>query len=164
MKYPAKDLLTHLKSQIGAMHSFTPQDPLASATFRQYFEAIGDFNPVYFDTEIAESIGFESLIARPTLICESEQFSGTVEENTPFSQRTFLNGHWYNWLRAGNNYEFYNSAKVGDVISTKKTFEDVWLKKGENGTHIFKKINIYYRNQSGETLAKNEEIMFVTLA
>ena len=164
MKLLPNEFLGRLKSQIGVTHSFTTPDPLSSGTFRQYFEVVGDFNPVYFDHEFAKSIGHPRLLAPPTLICESEQFSDQVAENNIFSGRICFNGDWYNWLRAGNAYEFYNPAKIGDVIVTKKIFEDVWLKKGKNGNHIFKQVNIFYTNQNGDRLAKNEETMFITLA
>ena len=157
------DLFTHLKSQIGVEQSFTSPDVLTSGTFRQYCQATGDSNPVYFEPAFAKMIGHDGLIAPPTLVCESEQFRGPVEVNTILSERIHFMGHWYDWLRAGNNYEFYQSVRIGDLISTKKRFEDVWKKKGKSGNHIFRKIVIHYSNQSGKRLARNEEIMFVTI-
>jgi hypothetical protein len=163
MNIPSNDILIHLKSQIGFEQSFTSPDPLSSGTIRQYCEAIGDYNPVYFDPVFAKAVGYDGLIAPPSLICESEQFSGYCEVNPILSGSYYFREHWYSWLRAGNNYEFYRPANIGDLISTEKCLEDVWLKIGSKGTHIFRKILIIYKNQCGVTLAKNEEIMFLTV-
>tara|TARA_B100000470_G_C19673840_1_gene338801 strand:+ start:221 stop:715 length:495 start_codon:yes stop_codon:yes gene_type:complete len=156
-------LLIHLKSQVGFELCFTSPDLVTSATFRQYFQAIGDFNPVYFEPQFAKKTGHDRLIGPPTLVCESEQFKDLFEASSILSERTYFMGYWYDWLRAGNNYEFYQSVRVGDLISTKRRFEDVWLKEGKSGNHIFRRVVIHYSNQEGESLARNEEIMFVTI-
>ena len=163
MKKRLDALLIHLKSQIGVEQWFTSPDVVTSATFRQYFQAMGDSNPVYFDPAFAKMIGHDGLIAPPTLVCESEQFKEPCGATSILSERTYFMGYWYDWLRAGNNYEFYQSVRVGDLISTKRRFEDVWLKEGKSGKHLFRKIVIHYSNQGGERLARNEEIMFVTI-
>ena len=156
-------LLIHLKSQIGFELCFTSPDFVTSATFRQYFEAIGDFNPVYFEPGFAKKTGHDGLIGPPSLVCESEQFISSAGTDSILSDRTYFMGYWYDWLRAGNNYEFYQSVRVGDLISTKRRFEDVWYKEGKSGTHLFRKVVIHYSNHMGQSLARNEEIMFVTI-
>ena len=143
-------LLERLKATVGQEIVLRAPDEIGRSSLRQYALAIGDFNPLYSNREFAQANGLRDVMAPPTLICDTWQYvdsgRGPIRE---------LEG-----LRAGNEYEFFQTIHPDDVITAHWTVKDVYEKTGRTGSLVFQVIETTFYNQSDELLARNTETMF----
>ncbi|MEV4898921.1 MaoC family dehydratase N-terminal domain-containing protein, partial [Nonomuraea sp. NPDC055795] len=56
--------------------TYTAPEELGRAAIRYFAEAVGDANPLYTDDAYAREHGYDGVIAPPTLIFETNQFTG----------------------------------------------------------------------------------------
>ena len=152
-------LLERLKATVGQEIVLRAPDELGRSSLRQYALAIGDFNPLYSNREFAQANGLRDVMAPPTLICDTWQYvdsdmdeRGDLLGRGPIRQ---LEG-----LRAGNEYEFFQTIHPDDVITAHWTVKDVYEKTGRTGSLVFQVIETTFYNQSDELLARNTETMF----
>ena len=112
-------LLTgELKSWIGREAHYPAREELGRASIRYFALALGDDNPLYVDDAYAKQAGYPSLIAPPTLICESCQYAHQAP-----NADGYLGHEWHlpvpntRLVRAGNDYEFIRPVLPIDRIS-----------------------------------------------
>ncbi|GAA5071005.1 FAS1-like dehydratase domain-containing protein [Nocardia iowensis] len=147
---------------IGREVTYTAPEPLGRAAIRYFAVAVGDDNPLYTDETYARAHGYAGVIAPPTLICETNQFTGLPRDDDGFA------GH--NWgievpgtslVRGGNTYEFHQPTRPADIITAAWRIVDVETKGGK----LFVRSRATYRNQHGALLATNDEtLIYVPLA
>ena len=68
-------LTEHLKTWIGREAHYPAHEELGRASIRYFALALGDDNPLYLEDEYAREAGYPSVIAPPTLICETCQYA-----------------------------------------------------------------------------------------
>lgn len=107
---------------------------------KRFAEAIGDDNPLYHDTEFAQTSPFKGIIAPPTFVFEWNHHEAIAD--------AALVGN----IRAGNEYEFFQPLRPGDIITSKSKIKDVYEKQGHSGTMIFIVCETTYTNQRDELL------------
>ena len=152
-------LLERLKATVGQEIVLRAPDEIGRSSLRQYALAIGDFNPLYSNREFAQANGLRDVMAPPTLICDTWQYvDSDMDERGDLLGRGPIRE--LEGLRAGNEYEFFQTIHPDDVITAHWAVKDVYEKTGSTGSLVFQVIETTFYNQSDELLARNTETMF----
>ena len=152
-------LLERLKATVGQEIVLRAPDEIGRSSLRQYALAIGDFNPLYSNREFAQANGLRDVMAPPTLICDTWQYvDSDMDERGDLLGRGPIRE--LEGLRAGNEYEFFQTIHPDDVITAHWTVKDVYEKTGRTGSLVFQVIETTFYNLADELLARNTETMF----
>ncbi|SPP98128.1 FAS1-like dehydratase domain-containing protein [Bradyrhizobium vignae] len=152
-------LTEELKAWIGREAHYPAQEELGRASIRYLALAMGDENPLYVDDAYAREAGYPSVIAPPTLVCETCQYA---------HRRPDANGYiGHEWqlpvpncrmIRAGNEYEFVRPLLPQDRISVTWILEDIVERaSSRGGTQLFVSSVARFRDAAGEVVAINRE-------
>jgi len=112
---------------------------------REFANAIGDKNPVYYDEKAANEEGFKGLALPPSFPIVFSLAGGlmtVVLEDLKVDLVKALHG--------GQQYEYFKPVKPGDIVTGKIRIADVFEKTGKAGTMDFIIIETTYTNQNGE--------------
>ena len=148
-----------LRAAIGRTKHYPAHEALGRGAIRYFALALGDPNPLYRDDEFAKAAGHPSVIAPPTLVCETCQYA-----DTPPGENGYIGHEWdlpidnVRLIRAGNDYEFTRPVLPEDEISVTWTIEDIEERPARRGgTQLYVTSLAVYANQDGERLATNRE-------
>jgi len=148
-----------LRSWIGREVHFPAREELGRASIRYFALALGDDNPLYVDEDYARAAGYPSVIAPPTLICETCQYAHRAPD-----RHGYIGHAWElpitgcRLIRAGNDYEFMRPVLPTDRISVTWTLEDIVERKSSRGgTQLFVTSVARYRDAAGALVAVNRE-------
>ena len=152
-------LTEELKSWIGREAHYPAREELGRASIRYFALALGDDNPLYVDDAHARKAGYRSVIAPPTLICETCQYA----HQKPTADG-YIGHEWHlpvpnaRLVRAGNDYEFMRPVLPSDRISVTWTLENMVEKpSSRGGTQLFVSSVARYRDAQAEIVAINRE-------
>ena len=152
-------LTDELKAMIGREVHYPAREELGRASIRYFALAMADDNPLYVDDAYAQEAGHPSVIAPPTLICETCQYA-----HRPPDADGYIGHEWRldvpnsRMIRAGNDYEFVRAILPTDRISVTWTLEDIAERKASRGgTQLFVSTVARYRDAAGEIVAINRE-------
>ena len=152
-------LTEELKAWIGREAHYPAREELGRASIRYFALALGDDNPLYVDDAYAKKAGHPSVIAPPTLICESCQYGHRAP-----NADGYIGHEWHlpvpnaRIIRAGNDYEFMRPVLPTDRISVTWTLESIVEKpSSRGGTQLFVSSVARYRDARGEVVAINRE-------
>ena len=152
-------LTEELKAWIGREAHYPAREELGRASIRYFALAMGDDNPLYVDDEYARKAGYPSVIAPPTLVCETCQYA----HHAPNAEG-YIGHEWRlpvpnaRLVRAGNDYEFTRPVLPTDRISVTWTLESIVEKpSSRGGTQLFVTSVARYRDANGEVVAINRE-------
>lgn len=137
-----------LKRWIGTEKDMGSETVEAGA-IKKFADAIKDPNPLWRDQEYAKSSGYMSVIAPPTFIhcLRSIGYPNITPQPMPWKSTTSLNG--------GNEFEYFNPIRPGDVISGKAKLIDIFNRDTRQmGPMIFTVVEMTYTNQTGDLVAK----------
>lgn len=160
-------LTEQLKAWIGREAHYAAREELGRASIRYFALALGDDNPLYVDDGYAREAGYASVIAPPTLICETCQYS-----HCPPNEDGYIGHEWKlpiqgcRLIRAGNDYEFMRPLLPIDLISVIWTLENIVERsRSGGGTQLFVSSVARYCDAAGELVAINREtIVYQPLA
>ena len=154
-------LTDDLKAWIGREVHYPAREELGRASIRYFALAMGDDNPLYVDDAYAQEAGHPSVIAPPTLVCETCQYS-----NRPPDEDGYIGHEWHlpvpdaRMIRAGNDYEFVRPVLPGDRISVTWKLEDMAERtSSRGGTQLFVSSVATYRDAAGDVVAVNRETL-----
>jgi acyl dehydratase len=154
-------LTDELKAWIGREAHYPAREELGRASIRYFALALGDENPLYVDDAYARQAGYPSVIAPPTLICETCQYA-----HRPPDAGGYIGHEWHlpvtgcRLIRAGNDYEFMRPVLPEDSISVTWTLEDIVERSASRGgTQLFVTSVAQYRDAGGELVAVNRETL-----
>lgn len=154
-------LTDEVRAWIGRDAHYPAREELGRASIRYFALALGDGNPLYFDDAYAKEAGYSSVIAPPTLICESCQYA-----HQPPNADGYIGHEWHlpvsgcRLIRAGNEYEFMRPVLPADRISVTWTLEDIVERSSSRGgTQLFVTSVARYRDAAGEVVAVNRETL-----
>jgi len=154
-------LTDEVRAWIGREAHYAAREELGRASIRYFALALGDGNPLYFDDAYAKEAGYSSVIAPPTLICESCQYA-----HQPPNADGYIGHEWHlpvsgcRLIRAGNEYEFMRPVLPADRISVTWTLEDIVERSSSRGgTQLFVTSVARYRDAAGEVVAVNRETL-----
>ena len=152
-------LTEEIKGWIGREAYYPAREELGRASIRYFALALGDDNPLYVDDAYAKKAGYPSVIAPPTLICESCQYAHQAP-----NADGYIGHEWHlpvpnaRLVRAGNDYEFMRPVLPSDRISVTWTLESIVEKpSSRGGTQLFVASVARYRDAQGEVVAINRE-------
>jgi acyl dehydratase len=152
-------LTEELRSWIGREAHYPAREELGRASIRYFALAMGDDNPLYVDDAYARRAGYPSVIAPPTLVCETCQYAHRAP-----NADGYLGHEWplplpaSRLVRAGNDYEFMRPVLPSDRISVTWTLESIVEKSfSKGGTQLFVTSVARYRDAVGEIVAVNRE-------
>ena len=152
-------LTDELKTWIGREAHYAAREELGRASIRYFALAMGDDNPLYVDDAYAKAAGYPSVIAPPTLICETSQYAHQAP-----NADGYIGHEWHlpvkncRLIRAGNDYEFKRPVLPSDRISVTWTLESIAEKpSSRGGTQLFVSSVGRYRDATGEVVAINRE-------
>lgn len=154
-------LTDELKTWIGREVHYPAREELGRASIRYFALALADENPLYLDDAYARSFGHPSLIAPPTLVCETCQYAHRQPDADGYL------GHAWDlplkdcrMIRAGNEYAFQRPVLPDDRISVTWTLEDIVERpSSRGGTQLFVTSTARYFDAEGEMLALNRETL-----
>lgn len=148
-----------LRSWIGREMTYTAPEELGRAAIRYFAIAIGDENPLYTDDEYARAAGHPSVIAPPTLVCETNQYmSGRPDADGYIGHLWGLPLEGHRVIRGGNEYEFHRAVLPGDRITARWRIADIQERTSSRGGSMLIVVSeIRYTDQSGDLLATNRE-------
>ena len=152
-------LTDELKAWIGREAHYPAHEEFGRASIRYFALAMGDDNPLYVDEAYAKEAGYPSVIAPPTLICETCQYA-----HRPPDPDGYIGHEWHlpvancRLIRAGNDYEFVRPVLPTDRISVTWTLEGIVERSASRGgTQLFVTSVARYRDAGGEVVAINRE-------
>ena len=152
-------LTPDLKARIGEERVYRSSDELGRAAIRYFALAVGDLNPLYLDEDFSREHGHPSVIAPPTLICETNQFvPGPRDSDGYLTQMFSLDVPGTRQIRGGNEYEFFRPVLPTDRITITWRLEDMAERTTSSGVEMLVVTSVAtYTNQNRETLARNTE-------
>src|SRR5690606_12647343 len=121
-------------------------DPITAKEIRRFALAVGDRNPAYHDEAAAQQGRWGSIVAPPTYAlwaCHPVSQDGFVEDLTPggYPERmaalVIPKLPFENPLHGGDEHEFFQPIRVGDVLTGRTKVIDVYAKVGRTRTMIF---------------------------
>ena len=152
-------LTDELKACIGREAHYPAREELGRASIRYFALAMGDDNPLYVDDAYAQEAGHASLIAPPTLICETCQYAHRAPDADGY-----IGHEWHlpvpgsRMIRAGNDYEFMRAVLPSDRISVTWKLENIVERRSSRGgTQLFVDALATYRDADGAIVATNRE-------
>lgn len=135
---------------------YTAPEELGRASIRYFAQAVGDHNPLYTDDAYARQHGHDGVIAPPTLIFETNQYT-----NLPRDADGFAGHSWHldvpgaQLVRGGNAYTYHQPVRPSDVVTAAWRVAKVEEKAGMT----FVTSTATYSNQHGQALGGNEELL-----
>ena len=152
-------LTDEIRALIGLEVSFTAPEELGRAAIRYFAIAIGDESPLYVDDEYARAAGYPSVVAPPTLVCETNQYmSGRPSGDGYIGHQWALPLSGFRMIRGGNEYEFHRPVLPQHRITAQWRIVGIEEKLSGRGTPMLVVVSeVAYREQSGQLLATNRE-------
>lgn len=152
-------LTDELRAWVGREAVFEAPDELGRAAIRYFALAIGDENPLYTDDDYARAHGYPSVIAPPTLVCETNQFVPGARDHDGYLTQIFeLPVPNARQIRGGNEYAFTRPVLPTDRITIRWRLDDIAERVSKDGTPmLIATAKATYTNQDGELLANNTE-------
>jgi len=154
-------LTEELRGWIGREAIYEAPESLGRAAIRYHALALGDDNPLYLDEQHAGRTRFGGVIAPPTLVVETNQYS-----NLPPRPEDGYNGHSWEGLplpvpctlvRGGNEYELLQPVRPDDRLSVRWSIKEITERQGRAGPMLVLLALAEYRNQHGVLLATNHD-------
>jgi acyl dehydratase len=152
-------LTDEIRALVGREAVYTAPEELGRAAIRYFALAVGDDNPLYTDDAYARAAGHEGVLAPPTLVCETNQYSGRRRNADGYA------GHEWGIeipgtrvVRGGNSYVFHRPVRPSDVLTVTWRITDIAEKQNRQGQDmVVVTSTAVYRNQDGDLLTENEE-------
>lgn len=127
---------------------------------RRYAVAVGDFNPIYHDREVARAHGFDDIVAPPNFLGAVLDWGPGVPEGelgadgVPVDSYPAPEGP-VRVLGAGEQMELLEPVVAGMEIVETSTVEDVVSKRGRSGVLVFVTVLHEFATGDGRVLNRN---------
>jgi len=124
---------------------------------RRYADAVGDFNPIYWDEEYAAKSRYGSIIAPPGFFGWPSRWSDWGPNYTSLREElapVLAKAGYTRALDGGIEYEFFSPVRAGDVLRALPKIVDVYERESKTGTLLFTVTEITYTRRSGELAAR----------
>jgi acyl dehydratase len=154
-------LTDELRAWIGREVTYPAREELGRAAIRYFALALGDDNPLYHDDAYARAAGYPSVVAPPTLVCETNQYA-----HRPPDADGYIGHHWAlpvrgcRLVRGGNEYELLRPVLPTDRVSVTWRLEEITERRSARGGPLLVVVSTAtYVNQDGDLLARNRETL-----
>ncbi len=112
---------------------------------REYAQAVGEENPVYFDREAAKAAGFRDVPAPPMF---AVVYSSPAVTQGLFDPEVGID--FAMLVHGGQEFEWGEPVCAGDTITTETSVKDIYDKDGR-GYYVFESVS---RNQDGQQVVR----------
>jgi acyl dehydratase len=133
--------------------------PVEKGKIKEFARALGDKNPLYYDEELAKSMGFRSVPAPPTFTATflhhvpDENFLLNMMQEMGIAVATSVHGE--------SEFEYLAPVCAGDVLTVAVKVKDYYQKEGKRGGKMnFITVESAYTNQDGE-LVQRDRMLFI---
>lgn len=151
-------LTPDIKAMVGLETNLPNLESIDKTTIIRYVQAISDLNPLYIDEEYAEETDYGGIIAPPTFIFDVIPAATEIGADGRDVTRIALPG--FKVARGGNEYQFLEPARPGDVIMRRRKIVDVFERDSKKvGKIIFIVYDTTYSNQDARVLGINRETL-----
>ena len=131
------ELIERLSKRVGETRTYTAPEPMGAAAFRYFALAVGDHNPLYTDEQFAREHGYPSVIAPPTLICETNQYAGSAMNELGYAGHDWgLHEEGTRLLRGGNAYQFLEPVLPTDIITATWRITEIDERTSSSGARL----------------------------
>lgn len=145
--------LANVKDLIGVQYEpYTIE--VEKGKVREFAEAIGEDNPIYYDLEAAKKEGFAGIPITLTFLTSVDFWGGPSFEDKV--KKLQINP--VKVLHGEQEYEYIGDIYAGDVLTAESKVVDVVVKKGSAGGMNLITTENQYTNQSGELVAKSKGV------
>ncbi|WP_085993062.1 FAS1-like dehydratase domain-containing protein [Oceanobacillus senegalensis] len=145
--------MANVKDLIGVQYEPYTME-IEKGKVREFAEAIGEDNPIYYDLESAKKEGFKGIPIPLTFLTSVDFWAGpSFEEKVKKLQINPVKV-----LHGEQEYEFIGDIYVGDVLSVESKVVDVVVKQGSSGGMNLITTENKYFNLNGELVAKSKGV------
>lgn len=154
-------LTDEVRAWIGREVVFVAPDEVSRSSIRAFAMALADDDPRYRDADFARAHGFDDMIAPPTLVCETNQFTGLDPDENGYA------GHLWDLpvvgcrlIRGGNAYEFDRPLLPTDRVTVTWRLDSIEERTSSAGARMLVVLNVAtYTDAAGKRIAKNTETL-----
>ncbi|RJO75114.1 hypothetical protein D5S18_17225 [Nocardia panacis] len=151
-------LLESIRTSIGVETSHSI-GRITGLMIRRYARAIGETNPLYYDTEFARSCGYVDIIAPPNFVTAVSSWDeGPAEtdmrtDGVPKAiQLTGLPTEGVRVMGGGEDMEFHAPIAAGTSLVERSMMVDAELREGSRGKFIVVSYRHEFVDEVGKTL------------
>jgi len=148
-----------IEAMVGKEKVYQGWEEIGRGIIRRFALGVGDTNRLYWDEEYAKKSRYQGIISPPTMIFELNHNIGAEigEDGISIDAWGRLPPPFENVIRGGNEYEFYQPVRPGDVVTTTNKIAQIYERPGKAGPMVFVVNELTYYNQRGEKLGLNRE-------
>ena len=139
--------LEYDRSLYGKEHEAGPFE-VTKETIQAFSQSIGETGAVFNDESAAQTAGYRSVVAPPTLCTLYGRRVELPDINLKFGRTRF---------HAGQRVQAKGSICAGDSLTASSHLKEVYPKTGRSGTMVFIVWETTFRNQDGEVVADVQE-------
>ena len=151
-------LTPDIKAMVGLETDLPNLESIDKTTIIRYVQAISDLNPLYIDEEYAKETDYGGIIAPLTFMFDIIPAATEIGNDGRDVTRIALPG--FKVARGGNEYQFLEPARPGDVIMRRRKIVDVFERDSKKvGKIIFIVYDTTYSNQDARVLGINRETL-----
>ena len=131
---------------------------------RRFADAVGDYNPLYWDEGFAKKSRYGAIIAPPGFL-SSLWYTGRSTKwgprerpseslGSPELMNTLYKAGYKRILDTGIDYEFNAAVKAGDVITAVTIVKDMMERSSKDGKVVFLVTETTWTNQDRQIVSK----------
>jgi acyl dehydratase len=139
--------LEYDRSLYGKEHEAGPFE-VTKEIIQAFSQSIGETGAVFNDESAAQTAGYRSVVAPPTLCTLYVRRVELPDINLKFGRTRF---------HAGQRVQAKASVCAGDFLTASSHLKEVYPKTGRSGTMVFIVWETTFRNQDGEVVADVQE-------
>ena len=123
---------------------------------KRFADAVGDYNPLYWDEDYARNSRYGGIIAPPGFFGWPSRWEvmPILTELGAELRQAMTKGGYSRLLDGGIEYDFFLPVRAGDVLVATPTITAIREREGKGGNLIFCATEIVYMNQNGNVVAK----------
>ena len=119
-------LTDEVRAMIGRQASYVAPEAMGLAAGRYFGLAVGDDNPLYTSASAAEAVGLSGPILPPTLLFESNQYTGRAADADGYAGHSWnIDIPGTNLVRGGNSYTWHRDVFPEDAVTATWTIADI---------------------------------------
>jgi acyl dehydratase len=151
--------MTEFEALLSQTASYQSKWPIGEASIDYFVRAIGDDAAIYSDPAAARAAGYGGIIAPPTFVCETAQYSNRAPDKNGYIGHAWdLQAEGWRRIRGGNAYRFHQPVVATDIIRVDWRVDSIRETTDSGGRKIVIVVSeARYSNQNGELLAENSE-------
>ena len=145
-------MIEELRSKIG-IEAEPEVYEIEKGMVRKFVQAVGDPNPLWQDKDYARKSRYGGIVAPPTFIL-TVGFELIGRLLTSLSSTTLLHG--------STELEYYQPVRPGDIVTASPKIANIREHQGKKGKLMFITVDITYKNQRQELVAKCRQMVIST--